>query len=283
MKINAVTVGMPESAAVFADKAGKMAGYDMPRVANVRAGLLALTLFAAAPAFAAHPLTTEDTGTQGRNHVQLEVTAEYGKDKAAGVEEKATDVAAVFAYGLRDDLDLLLTLPYARVETRENGATTTVDGLGDVGLDAKWRFFEAEHLSLALKTGVSFASGDDTRGLGAGKSGFGISLVASYEMAEWGYHVQLGHLRNRNVHDEREAIQHVSVAVTRMVTDKLMLAAELGSSSTTDRAVDEDARFMTLGAVYGVRDDFDIDIGLKRGLSDPETDTTLQVGMALRF
>lgn len=283
MKFNAVAVGMPEPAAVFVSNAEKMAGNGGVTASGWRGVLLALTLLPAAPAFAAHPLTTEDTGTQGRNHVQMEFAAEYGRDKAAGVEENATDVAAVFAYGLRDDLDLLLTLPYARVETRENGATTTVDGLGDVGLDAKWRFFEDEHLSLALKTGVSFASGDETQGLGAGKSNLGVSLVASYEMAEWGCHLQLGHFRNRNVHDEREAVQHVSAAVTRMVTDRLMLAAEFGNVSTADRAVGEDTRFMTLGAVYGVREDFDIDIGLKRGLSDPETDTTLQVGMALRF
>lgn len=49
-----------------------------------------------------------------------------------------------------------------------------------------------------------------------------------------------------------------------MVTDRLKLVMDLGRFTTTDRSFDEDTRFLTLGAIYGVRDDFDIDIGLKR-------------------
>lgn len=245
--------------------------------------VLVLALLPAGSCFAAHPLITEDTGTQGRGNGQLELTAEYGHDEAADAEEDAADFAVVLSYGLRDNLDLLLTLPYSRADTLADGATTTVHGLGDIGLDAKWRFFEEGRLSVALKTGVTFASGDETQGLGAGKSNVGVNLVASFETAEWGWHVHIGHLRNRNVHDERDVIRHFSLALTRTVMDRLKLVADLGRFTTTDRSFDEDTRFLTLGAIYGVSDDFDIDIGLKRGLSDPETDTTLQMGIVLRF
>jgi hypothetical protein len=245
--------------------------------------LFALALLPAASCFAAHPLITEDTGTQGRGNGQLEFTTELGHDETTDAEEEAVDLAAVLAYGLRDTLDLLLTLSYARADTRTNGATTTEDGLGDIGVDAKWRFFEEGRLSAALKTGVTFPSGDETKGLGAGKTNASVNLVVSYETAQWGGHLHLGHLCNRNVHDEREAIRHASVALTRMVTARLKLVMDLGRFTTADRSFDEDTRFLTLGAIYGVRDDFDIDIGLKHGLSDPETDTTLLLGIARRF
>jgi hypothetical protein len=245
--------------------------------------LLVLTLLPAASCFAAHPLITEDTGTQGQGNSQLELTAELGHDETTDAEESAADLAAVLAYGLRDNLDLMLTLPYTRADTRTNGATTREDGLGDIGFDAKWRFFEEGRLSAALKTGVTFPSGDETKGLGAGKANASVNLVVSYETAQWGGHLHLGHLCNRNVHDEREAIRHASAALTRMVTDRLKLVMDLGRFTTTDRSFDEETRFLTLGAIYGARDDFDIDIGLKHGLSDPETDTTLLLGLALRF
>lgn len=248
-----------------------------------RTVLFALALLPAASCFAAHPLITEDTGTQGRGNGQLEFTTELGHDETTDAEEEAIDLAAVLAYGLHDSLDLLLTLPYARADTRTNGATTRADGLGDIGLDAKWRFFEEGRLSAALKTGVTFPSGDETKGLGAGKANASVNLVVSYETAQWGGHLHLGHLYNRNVHDEREAIRHVSVALTRMVTDRLKLVMDLGRFTTADRSFDEDTQFLTLGAIYGVREDFDIDIGLKHGLSDPETDTTLVLGIAHRF
>jgi hypothetical protein len=248
-----------------------------------KAVLISALLLPAAPSFGAHPLITEDTGTQGLGNWQLELTAEYGREDTAGVEDDAADFAAVFSYGLRDNLDLLLTLPYSHLDSKENGVTTTTHGLGDVGLDAKWRFFEEGRVSVALKTGVTFPTGDEADGLGAGKSNFNINLVTSFETGPWGYHIHLGYLRNRNVHDERDVIQHASLALTRMATENLKLVVDLGSFTAADRAFDQDNSFLTLGAIYGVNDDFDIDIGLKHGLSEPETDTTLLLGVAFRF
>lgn len=253
------------------------------RPSGWRIALLVLVLLHAVPGLAAHPLITEDADTQGRGNGQLELTAEYGHDEAADAREDALDLAAVLTWGLRDNLDVLLTIPYARADTLAHGAETAVHGLGDVGLDAKWRFFEAGRLSVAVKTGMSFASGDAAHNLGAGHSNANVNLVTSYETPLWGFHLHLGHLSNRNVHGERDVIHHASVALTRMATDRLKLVADLGRFTATDRAVDADIRFLTLGAIYEVRDDFDVDVGLKRGLSDPETDTTLLLGIARRF
>jgi hypothetical protein len=253
------------------------------RAAAWRSGVLALALLPAAPCFAAHPLITEDTATQGRGNGQLELTLAYGHDEATDAKQDAADLAAVLTWGVRDTLDLLLTVPYSRADTEADGAATTVHGLGDVGLDAKWRFFEAGGLSVALKAGATYPSGDETQGLGTGKSTFGVSLVAAYETAKWGGYLHVAHFRNRNVLGEREAIRHASVALTHQLTDRLKLVADLGRFTSTDRAVSEDARFLTLGAIYGIRGDLDVDFGVKKGLSDPETDTTLLLGTALRF
>ncbi|MGE5318746.1 MAG: transporter [Hyphomicrobiaceae bacterium] len=246
-------------------------------------GLWLPLLLYAAPGFAAHPLITEDTATQGRGNGQLELTAEYGHDEASDAREDALDLAAVLTYGLRNELDLLLTLPYSRADTLARGAETTAHGIGDVGLDAKWRFLEAGRWSMALKTGVTFPTGDDTRNLGAGKFNVSANIVTAYETARWGYYLHLGHIRNRNVHGERDVIHHASVALVHTVSDRLKLVADLGQFTSTDRSVSVDARFLTLGVIFGIRDDLDLDFGWKRGLTDPETDTTLLLGMALRF
>jgi hypothetical protein len=36
-------------------------------------------------------------------------------------------------------------------------------------------------------------------------------------------------------------------------------------------------------AIYSINPDFDVDIGIKRGLTNPETDYTLLGGVAFRF
>lgn len=83
-----------------------------------RTAVLALALLPpATPSFGAHPLITEDSGTQGLGNWQLELTAEYGREDTAGVKDDAADFSAVLSYGLRDNLDLLLTLPYSHLGT----------------------------------------------------------------------------------------------------------------------------------------------------------------------
>jgi hypothetical protein len=248
-----------------------------------RGALFLVLLLPAVPGFGAHPLITEDTGTQGRGNWQLELTAEFGHEEDAGAEDDSGDFAAVLAYGLRDSLDLMLTLPYSHVKSEAGGATTTASGIGDIGLDAKWRFFEEGGLSVALKAGVIFPSGDEAEGLGAGRSGFSVNFMTSYETGPWGYHLHLAYFGNRNVHDEREGIGHASLALTYLAMENLRLVADLGNYTTADRAYDEDTRFLTLGVIYGVNDDFDIDFGLRHGLSEPETDTNLLLGIAYRF
>jgi hypothetical protein len=244
---------------------------------------LLLGLSYAVTGFAAHPLITEDTGTQGRGNGQLELTAEYGREDAADTRDRSGDFAAVLAYGLLDTLDLMLTLPYAHNERRADGAIFTSQGFGAVGLEAKWRFLEWGGLSMALKAGAFFPSGDAADGLGAGKANFSANLMTSYETGPWGYHLHLAYFGNRNVHDERDAIRHASFALTYLAMENFRLVADLGNFTAPDRIYDEDARFLTLGGIYGVNEDFDIDLGLRHGLTEPETDTTLLVGIALRF
>ncbi|MDY0188586.1 MAG: hypothetical protein RBR16_11745, partial [Syntrophus sp. (in: bacteria)] len=43
-------------------------------------------------AFAAIPLITDDTGTQGKGKFQLEVLGEYGYEKEEGVKENTEDL-----------------------------------------------------------------------------------------------------------------------------------------------------------------------------------------------
>lgn len=263
--------------------AGQNRAGAVRRCATALAAVLIAVALQAAPARGAHPLITEDTATQGRGRLQLELQAELGKDKEQGVETDSTDYAAVLTYGVRDNLDVLLTLPYTRSSTRADGTDTTVSGGGDVGVDAKWRFFEKGDFSVALKAGVTYPSGDETQALGAGHWNYSANLVTSYANGPWGYHLHLGYARNRNELDERGHLHHASVAITHQTTAAWRLVADLSNDTTADRNFDEERAFLTLGAIYSVGEDLDLDFGMRSALSAAETDTTLLFGVALRF
>ena len=66
----------------------------------------------ASSAYAAHPLITDDTGTQGKGKFQLEINSEFKDDKETeeGVttKEKGGEAATVLSYGIVDNRDIVL-------------------------------------------------------------------------------------------------------------------------------------------------------------------------------
>lgn len=243
--------------------------------------LLLVTAVALPPSmvFAAHPLITEDTGTQGAGEGQMEITGERADDDEDG---ETTDSSVVLSYGLTDNLDVILTVPHTRIETGFEGKTSSTDGLGDVGLDVKWRFFEAGVLSFAIKSGLTLPTGDEQLGLGAGKTGYSTFLVSTVSQAPWAFHLHLGYIANQNVVGEDERIWHASYAAARDF-GPLKLVADLGTYSNSDPDSRVKPAFLILGLIYSWLDNVDVDLGYKKGVTDTETDRALLAGLALRF
>lgn len=236
------------------------------------------------PLFAAHPLITEDTGTQGKGNFQFELTSEHGYEQEDGTRENTVSTNATFTYGVRDNVDLILTLPHRRISSEaEDGSRTVNQGQGDVGFDVKWRFYEKDNLSFALKSGLTTPTGDETKNLGAGRARQSLYLTTSYDATPWEYHLHLGYIRNLNVLGQHESLRHISAAVGRKVGDNLRLVADYGTDTPTSQASSLNAEFFILGAIYNVRKGFDLDFGAKWGLTKPEIDLTWLAGAAFRF
>jgi hypothetical protein len=244
---------------------------------------LGTSLLLSSVAHGAHPLITEDTGTQGTGNWQLELTAESGYDRDAGITERSTSYAAVLSYGATDNLDVIFTLPWERVSVKQGGASNTESGNGDVEFNLKWRFFEKDFLSFALKPGVTLPSGDDKRGLGAGKATYSLYAVTSVVPEPWEFHLHLGYIGNPNKLGEREDLWHASLAGGYTFENRLRLVMDLGTNTNPDPAVDEKPAFLILGVIYPVSKKFDLDLGYKKGVAGPETDRTLLAGATLRF
>ncbi|HMT56904.1 MAG TPA: hypothetical protein PKC71_02720 [Ottowia sp.] len=83
---------------------------------------------------AAHPLLTDDTGTQGAGRWQLELNADHTRDLTAPPRGRTTQANATITHGVSDELDLALSLPAQRL--RPAGAPGA-GGWGDLVLQAK--------------------------------------------------------------------------------------------------------------------------------------------------
>ena len=250
--------------------------------------VLSTVLFVPAAAWAAHPLITDDSGTQGKGKFQLEVNGQYDSDKETvnGVSVKSTggQAGATLSYGVIENADLVLNVPYAWGKVTEDGVGVYDEkGISDASFEVKYRFFENDGLSFAIKPGVSFPTGDEDKGLGTGKTGYHVFLIGSKEAAPWGFHANLGYIRNENKVDEQKNLWHASVATTYEVMNDLKLVGNVGIERNADTAADNDPGFIVFGVIYSLAENFDLDVGVKYGLTSSETDYSVMAGTAFRF
>jgi len=238
--------------------------------------------------FAAHPLITDDTGTQGKGKFQIEVNSEfnYDKESEAGVTTKETggEVGTILSYGITNNMDIVLGIPYQWFKVKEDGETISREkGLSDISLELKWRFFDTDGWSFALKPGVSFPTGKEEKDLGTGKVTYSMFLISTKEIEPLAFHFNLGYIRNENKLDERKDIWHISLASELKLIKDLRLVANIGAERNPDKSSNKHPAFILGGLIYSITENFDIDIGIKGGLNKPETDWTILTGVVWRF
>lgn len=241
-------------------------------------------------AFAAHPLITDDTGTQGKGKNQLEFIGEYGKDSEEGVTEKGIEIPAIpfLSYGITEAIDIVFGLPYISVTREDAGETSAVRGIGDASIELKTRFYEKNGLSLALKPGISIPTGDEEKGLGNGKTSVSMFVIATQETGPWAFHFNAGYIRNEyklqaDEDANRKDIWHASVASQAEVMTDLNLVFNVGMARNPDVTSNRNPAFLLGGLIYAVHENLDLDLGLKTGLNRVETDYSVLAGITWRL
>jgi hypothetical protein len=240
-------------------------------------------LYFSTGAFAGIPLVTDDTGTQGKGKFQVELFGEYSHDKEEGVTGKATELSATFTYGIIDQVDIILNIPYQFLRAEDWESTEKADGFSDIAIEAKWRFYEKEGLSLAVKPGFTLPTGDEDKDLGNGRSTYYLYLITSKEINPWAFHINLAYIRNENKGDDRNDIWHASLASTFEVIKNLKLLGDIGVETNPERSSTVCPAYILGGFIYSVKEKFDIGIGVKGGLTKPEADISVRGGITWRF
>lgn len=233
---------------------------------------------------AAHPLFTEDTGTQGAGRYQLELTLDRSRDADADTRVRARSANMVFSAGLTDALDLILGLPHEHLTEATGAAKARYSGYSDAEIAVKWRFYEEGALSLALRPGLGLPTGDDDAGLSAGHVSPSLFAISSYTHEAWVFHTHLGYAPVRDQGpDEHGHIYHASVAAEYSASERLRIVADTSIERNTDRTGHPNIGSMVVGLVFSLTPDLDLDFGYRRGLTSPAPDHSWLAGLALRF
>jgi len=246
--------------------------------------IVILTLIVSGTSFATQPLITDDTSTQGKGKFQLEINGQYEHDKDnSGAVQSTAPAASTLTCGITDTADVSIGVPYQWIKTKDSGTTARQNGFGDLVIDVKWRFYETDGFSFAVKPGITFPTGDEDKQLGTGKITCSLYFITTRELKPWAFHVNLGYIGNQNKLDQREALWHASVAAEVEVAKGLKLVANTGIQRNSDKNSHTDPAFLLGGVVYSISENIDVDAGYKYGLTKPEVDNTVLAGITFRF
>lgn len=237
-------------------------------------GGLALFMFFQS-AFAAHPLVTDDTGTQDAGNQQLEANTDwFRKNSVSGHVADFT-----YTYGVLSNVDVFSDLP---------STLSSPGGVNDASLGVKWRFYERGPVSFAIKPVLIMPSGNQNRGLGTGRSSAALTLIGSIDSAPWTFHGNLEVAVNRYAlaqdRDENRAmLWRASTAVTYNIDEQWRMAADIGIARNADISSTINPAYMLVGVIYSPGKNVDLDAGLKWGLNSAEVDSQVGVGVTWRF
>ena len=255
---------------------------------NLREVLYLACLFSfvlyATDSFAAIPLVTDDTVTQGKGNFQLELFGEYGHESEPFITTKMSNFAMTLTYGIIDTVEIILGIPYHAWSTSGSGSESAKgDGFGDISLEAKWRLYEKDGLSFALKPGFTIPKGDADKNLGAGRPTYHLLLLATKQMKPWQFDMNIGYLYNENTTGDRKSVWSASLDAQYGVVKNLKLVLDTGVATNPDSSSDTPPVYILGGLIWSLRENLDIGFGIKGGLTKPETDIAVRGGITWRF
>ena len=247
--------------------------------------------------WAAHPFITDDTGTQGKGSWQLELQGDFLRDErtvgSAERKDKVNVYTSVLSYGVQENLDVQVGIGYLSTRATVSGMTAADEsGMSDSTLELKWRFYEKDDFSLALKPGLTLPTGNEDKGLGTGKSSWAIALLATYETEPWTFLGNIAYTRARfklpqDAEENRSDLWRVSGGAAYALTGEVRLVGELGLRSNESRndafLPDGTSQFGMLGVIYSPAKTIDFDAGFRKNFNRGESRDAYLVGATFRW
>lgn len=243
----------------------------------VRASPLPLALALAVPcAFAAHPLQTEDTGTQGAGNVEIE----NGFARARFDSTTLATYQPQVSMGVAPTLDAIVQPSLVWLHAP---AQPAVSGAGDTNIDGKWRFWGSDPWSLAIRAGAQAPTSRKGLGLPHGQWAQHALLVATWDDAPTTVHANLGLTRVPRAAGTRASVAHVSAAVMQALNERVILTVDGGFDQDPDPHRRAWPGSLLAGAIWTARPGLDLDAGWRRSVDARSVNRQWMAGLTYRF
>lgn len=227
-------------------------------------------------AFAARPLSTNDAGTLGQGDFEIE----YGIEHVNGFDNETAMSLAVIA-GMLDALDVGVEVPYVFIDTKE---ASDSDGFADVAGSLKWNLLKGEKTfpDSALVFAYASESGNDERGVGAGRPEYSLTGVFSKSFDPFSVHLNVGYAFRRDFEEEdNEDGFTYGLAFEYALSEEFTLVGEVSGETVLKREFNDNFCGILFGLNYAIAENITLDLGVGTGISRADEDLRVTYGVTV--
>jgi hypothetical protein len=229
-------------------------------------------------AFAARPLTTDDTGTVEKGKFQVETGFDFARQDN---HDKEFTPSVTLTYGLFERMDMGIGSAYLFIHPAEG---KKVNGFSDTPLKVKYRFLDQKDWipAFAVSGTLKIPTASESRGLGSGKVDFNINTIFQWNLSKrWQLYTNFGYtvIGEHKVNDEF----NYSIAGQFVLSDKWALVGEIVGVNYFNDHKSDDPISGLVGIQYMLSDNFVLDAGVEIGMNKAAPDFRLTTGVTFFF
>lgn len=230
-----------------------------------------------------HPLNTDEATVLRQGEWVVATGAVYVRQSNGDNEWSwVTDVE----YGLMEQLEVDVEIPYLMVDRRDEGSAGDVDGFGDAAVRVEYSPVreQAWTPAISLAIGIKTQSAEEDNGLGSGEIDYTVTMLTSKTFDKTAVHANVGMtvVGDPPGEDFSDTVNY-NLAIAYEANDAVTWVGEILGSTNQDRSAKTHPLELLVGGIYRVRDHVTVDFGIGAGLSSASPDLRLVSGATVEF
>ena len=233
--------------------------------------------------FALYPVQSHHAQTHGKDNKNISFNYSYEYEEAEHTNDttKTQEYDTILGYGLTDDLDIVIQIPYKHIEYENK---KNYNGLDDISLEAKWKFFDSEEFTLSIYPEITFPTGDYKKDVGNGSATYATTFIATKKRDIFLFHLTGQYTRNENKNDDRLDLWETHFSAVVAVFPGLSIIGDAGLRKDSNKSNDKLPISVSGGLSYEISKNFSIHPTFKSEWNNlDKTDLTFVIGSSLKF
>lgn len=257
-------------------------------VRKITALAIFLTLFCF-PSYSLASLFIDSIYTTDKGHWDIEFSADYYRDVEKGFDlesgenikpaSREVDASVYFSYGLLDNMDIGLTLPYLFI----NSSDGKVNGFSDIIVETKYRLRQESRIlpGFALYFDVKAPSANKAKGLGTGRFDLTVNNIFTKNIGDNVFDLNLGYVFV--VSKGEDSPFFYCFDISRDLTEKIGICAEIYGENTFKGDFDDNILIGALSLSYEFNKNIYFEIGAGGGISKASPDCQFSSTISFNF